>query len=166
LESLHERIHRYRRKRGFTQTAVAKRMGMNLSTYRLRETTDNITCKELLQLADILQVDVIELMLGEEYYLRKMEEPKKQIPTVTQPTIDLKKNEYELAVNQNRRNIYKVSGLTHLQFKFWKYFLSASSGRQKAVLDFGFNIFNGKQLNKKIENLSSDFKKYDDKKRQ
>jgi len=71
LESLHERIHRYRRKRGFTQTAVAKRMGMNLSTYRLRENTGNITCEELLKLADVFQVDVMELMLGEEYYLKK-----------------------------------------------------------------------------------------------
>ncbi len=65
-ETINQRIKRYRKKLGYTQEYVAKQIGEKLSTYSQMERKGNITCKLLIELTEILQVDALTLLYGQE----------------------------------------------------------------------------------------------------
>ncbi len=65
-ETLNQGIKRYRKKLGYTQEYVANQIGEKLSTYSQMERKGNITCKLLIELTEILQVDALTLLYGQE----------------------------------------------------------------------------------------------------
>ncbi len=65
MKNINKNIAAYRKFRGLTQEQLAKQMGMNHSTYAMRERQGEISCEMLVKIADILAVDVKDILYEE-----------------------------------------------------------------------------------------------------
>ena len=66
METINQRVRKYRKDLFLNQSDVALMLGMNTSTYSQMERMGNITCETLLKLTKILKVDVRKLLYGED----------------------------------------------------------------------------------------------------
>ena len=64
-KTINKTIAAYRRFRGLTQEQLAEQLGMKPSTYSMRERQGEISCEMLIEIADILAVDVKEILYDE-----------------------------------------------------------------------------------------------------
>ncbi len=62
FSGINKRVLYYRMKIGLNQSEVAEKMGMKLSTYSQMERSGSITADRLLKLAEILEVDLKDLL--------------------------------------------------------------------------------------------------------
>ncbi len=73
---INERIRLLRKQRKYSQKYVAQKMNMKISTYSQMEREGNITCDTLLALSEILEVDELTILYGEDMPVEKCETEK------------------------------------------------------------------------------------------
>ena len=66
METINQRVKKYRKELFLSQADVAQMLDMKTSTYSQMERMGNITCETLLKLTEILKVDVLKLLYGED----------------------------------------------------------------------------------------------------
>ena len=74
METINQRVRKYRKDLFLNQSDVAKMLGMKTSTYSQMERMGNITCETLLKLTEILKVDVLKLLYGEDMPKKEMKD--------------------------------------------------------------------------------------------
>lgn len=82
METINQRVRKYRKDLFLNQSDVAQMLGMKTSTYSQMERMGNITCETLLKLTEILKVDVLKLLYGEDM-------PKKEIKDINEFKADI-----------------------------------------------------------------------------
>ena len=82
METINQRVKKYRKELFLSQADVAQMLGMKTSTYSQMERMGNITCETLLKLTEILKVDVLKLLYGEDM-------PKKEIKDINEFKADI-----------------------------------------------------------------------------
>jgi len=65
MKRINKTIAAYRKFRGLTQEQLAEQLGMKPSTYSMRERQGEISCEMLIEIADILAVDVKDILYDE-----------------------------------------------------------------------------------------------------
>lgn len=63
---INKRVYEARKKKGFTQKIMAEKMGLNETTYSQMEREGEIKAHRLVQIAEILQVNILDLLYGKE----------------------------------------------------------------------------------------------------
>ena len=63
---INKRVYEARRKKGLTQKIMAKKMGLNETTYSQMEREGEIKANRLVQIAEILDVIILDLLYGNE----------------------------------------------------------------------------------------------------
>lgn len=63
-EKLNERVKRYRKARGYSQTFVAKKLELSISTYSRYESNGKFPIEAALRLAELFDISIEELLLG------------------------------------------------------------------------------------------------------
>jgi len=66
-ETINQRVARYRKAVGYTQNAMAAFLDKKPSTYSQEERCGEISCKDIIKIAQILGIDVRVLLYGEKY---------------------------------------------------------------------------------------------------
>ena len=74
METINQRVRKYRKDLFLNQSDVAQMLGMKTSTYSQMERMGNITCDTLLKLTKILKVDVLKLLYGEDIQKKEMKD--------------------------------------------------------------------------------------------
>lgn len=74
METINQRVRKYRKDLFLNQSDVAQMLGMKTSTYSQMERMGNITCETLLKLTEILKVDVRKLLYGEDMPKKEMKD--------------------------------------------------------------------------------------------
>ena len=74
METINQRVRKYRKDLFLNQSDVAQMLGMKTSTYSQMERMGNITCETLLKLTEILKVDVRKLLYGEDMPKKDMKD--------------------------------------------------------------------------------------------
>lgn len=64
--SINRRLAHYRKLKGFTQEELAELLDMKPSTYSQMERMGNIDCERLVRISEIIKVDILDLLYGEE----------------------------------------------------------------------------------------------------
>ena len=64
-ETINQRITRYRKMLGYSQTQAADLLDMKHSTYSLKERGGDIDCETIMKISDVFGVDVKVLLYGE-----------------------------------------------------------------------------------------------------
>lgn len=82
METINQRVKKYRKELFLSQADVAQMLDMKTSTYSQMERMGNITCETLLKLTEILKVDVLKLLYGEDM-------PKKEIKDINEFKADI-----------------------------------------------------------------------------
>lgn len=82
METINQRVRKYRKELFLSQADVAGMLGMKTSTYSQMERMGNITCETLLKLAEIFKVDALKLLYGEDM-------PKKEIKDIKEFKADI-----------------------------------------------------------------------------
>lgn len=82
METINQRVKKQRKELFLSQADVAQMLGMKTSTYSQMERMGNITCETLLKLTEILKVDVLKLLYGEDM-------PKKEIKDINEFKADI-----------------------------------------------------------------------------
>ena len=82
METINQRVRKYRKDLFLSQADVAQMLDMKTSTYSQMERMGNITCETLLKLTEILKVDVLKLLYGEDM-------PKKEIKDINEFKADI-----------------------------------------------------------------------------
>lgn len=68
METINERIVRYRKFAGITQKEMADFLGIKLSTYSQKEKKGIIDCETLKKIAEVFEIDIMLLLYGENNY--------------------------------------------------------------------------------------------------
>ncbi len=71
-ETINQRIVRFRKNANLTQTNVANALGMNLSTYAQMERMGKIHSEVIIKLCNILKVDELTLLYGDNRPINKV----------------------------------------------------------------------------------------------
>ena len=74
METINQRVKKYRKELFLSQADVAQMLDMKTSTYSQMERMGNITCETLLKLTEILKVDVLKLLYGEDMPKKEMKD--------------------------------------------------------------------------------------------
>ena len=74
METINQRVKKQRKELFLSQADVAQMLGMKTSTYSQMERMGNITCETLLKLTEILKVDVLKLLYGEDMPKKEMKD--------------------------------------------------------------------------------------------
>ena len=74
METINQRVRKYRKDLFLNQSDVAQMLGMKTSTYSQMERWGNITCETLLKLTKLLKVDVLKLLYGEDIQKKEMKD--------------------------------------------------------------------------------------------
>ena len=74
METINQRVRKYRKDLFLNQSDVAQMLGMKTSTYSQMERMGNITCETHLKLTKILKVDVLKLLYGEDIQKKEMKD--------------------------------------------------------------------------------------------
>ena len=82
METINQRVKKQRKELFLSQADVAQMLDMKTSTYSQMERMGNITCETLLKLTEILKVDVLKLLYGEDM-------PKKEIKDINEFKADI-----------------------------------------------------------------------------
>lgn len=82
METINQRVKKYRKELFLSQADVAQMLDMKTSTYSQMERMGNMTCETLLKLTEILKVDVLKLLYGEDM-------PKKEIKDINEFKADI-----------------------------------------------------------------------------
>lgn len=103
VETINQRIYRYRKQLGFTQKDVAKMLEMQPSTYAQMERKGKISSDVLIKLSQTFDISVLSLLFGENV-------PESQITTynATKPNPKTQKEKfYVMGVTQKERRFVK-----------------------------------------------------------
>ena len=74
METINQRVKKQRKELFLSQADVAQMLDMKTSTYSQMERMGNITCETLLKLTEILKVDVLKLLYGEDMPKKEMKD--------------------------------------------------------------------------------------------
>lgn len=77
-ETINQRIYRFRKNLGYTQSYMAEILDMHITTYSRLERKGNISCKLLVKLAEIFKTDISTILYGEINGKPQEETPKNQ----------------------------------------------------------------------------------------
>lgn len=105
METINQRVKKQRKELFLSQADVAQMLDMKTSTYSQMERMGNITCETLLKLTEILKVDVLKLLYGEDM-------PKKEIKDINEFKADI--DGVEMIVAQDVYEKFAVIAMRNL----------------------------------------------------
>ncbi len=76
-ETINQRINRLRKAKGYTQADVAELLGIKVSTYSQMERKGGITSDIIIKLSEILKVEPLIILYGENYFEKSNKESPK-----------------------------------------------------------------------------------------
>lgn len=147
-ETINQRIKRYRNKLDYNQQDVAEKMGMKLSTYSQMERGGKVSCERITKLAEILNVDVLTLLYGENESKTnniKPIEPKPE-PQPEKPTLPPRKPILPPKITPD--------DLTAREADLVIMFRNINKPNQTLVYEFVYNFFHQRDFKKVIKTMN------------
>lgn len=126
-KEINKRLAYYRRLAGYSQVQLAEILGMKISTYSQRERTGNLSAEFITQVSQILGVDPVTILLGNE--------------NIRPLTLEGKTNDE--AESKTEAVPFYLDNKEKEMLILWR---SMSTSQRREVFSFAYNVFKKKTI--------------------